>query len=115
GAIELIGSKDFTDEAGSVTVKSGAALYAQTEEGSEFEAGEILIKAHAGSAVTALLADQLLTEGGRRASISIADGTEILGGEIEIGTKAGINPVESRMTAAAGGIWTTVEGAINKY
>lgn len=104
GSITLKAVGRLTDGVGSVTIKEGAALYAQVEEGSVFRAGDISVSASHQTEIPSLPIAQLISEGARTAQVVIDQGVAILGGDVDIGAAAGIVDLESKMQASAGGL-----------
>ncbi len=87
---------------GTITIGTGAALYAQVEEGSSFSAGDIQITADKTNQTNPVTS--LTDEGTRTATVTIDEGAQILGGTIDITSTAGILPATAGMNAAAAGI-----------
>lgn len=86
-----------------VTIGTGAALYAQVDEGSEYLEGDITITSNKTQSAVNLGVLSLSDNGTLIAHVTINDGVTILGGDIDISASAGIVDVEPLMKAVFGG------------
>ena len=115
GDIELTANlSDLTGALTNVTIRDGAGLYAQVEEGSSYQSGSVSIEAQ-NIIGNSKPFPQLFAEGSHRAAVTIEDGVEIRAGDIEIESEAGVVSLSALMSPAAAGITDVGTGVLAKY